>query len=66
MEELSGHTSRKGCGCFYTHDWGEYPSKGGYPCPHKCLYCYAKHNIVAWGKVKDNVDHVYVDLMSDI
>lgn len=48
MSTLTGHTSRKGCGCFYTHDWGEYPSRGGYVCPHKCLYCYAKHNIKAW------------------
>lgn len=39
------HFTRKDCGCFYTKDWGKYPSQGGYVCPHKCLYCYAKHNI---------------------
>ncbi|MFW5962342.1 MAG: DUF1848 family protein [bacterium] len=34
--------SRKGCGCCYSDDWGEYRSQGGYSCPHQCLYCYAK------------------------
>ena len=34
--------SRPGCGCCYSADWGEYRSKGGYVCPHQCVYCYAK------------------------
>lgn len=36
------HGSRKDCGCVYTDDWGVYRSRGGYRCPHQCLYCYAK------------------------
>lgn len=40
--EFSLHPSRKGCGCCYTEDWGLYRSRGGYRCPHQCLYCYAK------------------------
>ena len=40
---IKGHNSRKSCGCYYSDDWGKYPGKGGYSCPHKCLYCYAKH-----------------------
>lgn len=46
MPSLSGsfkaHPSRKRCGCFYSEDWGVYRNMGGYACPHKCLYCYAK------------------------
>jgi hypothetical protein len=34
--------SRPGCGCVYSGDWGEYRNRGGYACPHQCLYCYAK------------------------
>ncbi|MCP3685589.1 MAG: DUF1848 domain-containing protein, partial [bacterium] len=34
--------SRKGCGCCYNGDWGVYKSQGGWTCPHKCVYCYAK------------------------
>ena len=49
-DKVSGHASRKGCGCFYTADWGKYPNKGGYVCPHKCLYCYAKHNVYSYQK----------------
>jgi hypothetical protein len=45
VENIKGHFSRNGCGCYYTDDWGVYPTKNGYSCPHKCLYCYAKHNI---------------------
>lgn len=37
-----GHPSRKGCGCCYSKDWGIYFNKGGYKCPHQCIYCYAK------------------------
>lgn len=44
LSGLKSRKSRSGCGCFYTDDWGEYPSRGGYVCPHKCLYCYAGHN----------------------
>ncbi|MGB9792767.1 MAG: DUF1848 family protein [Thermacetogeniaceae bacterium] len=44
--ELAGifkkHSSRKGCGCVYSEDWGVYRSQGGWQCPHQCLYCYAK------------------------
>ena len=45
-KELSGltwekHPSRKGCGCFYTEDWGLYPRELGVKCSHGCLYCYA-------------------------
>jgi hypothetical protein len=44
--ELAGRfkkrPSRKGCGCCYTDDWGEYASRGASPCPHQCIYCYAK------------------------
>jgi len=39
---IIGHASRKGCGCVYSADWGLYPSQGGYACPHRCAYCYAK------------------------
>ena len=45
VEEVSGHASRPGCGCLYSADWGKYPTQGSYICPHKCLYCYAKHNV---------------------
>lgn len=41
-ENFSRRPSRKGCGCVYSDDWGEYHSRGGYRCPHGCLYCYAK------------------------
>jgi DNA repair photolyase len=34
--------SRRGCGCCYSDDWGEYSGNGGYACPHQCVYCYAK------------------------
>jgi hypothetical protein len=34
--------SRKGCGCAYSGDWGQYRNRGSYRCPHGCLYCYAK------------------------
>jgi DNA repair photolyase len=44
-QNIKGHFSRRGCGCYYTDDWGVYPTKNGYVCPHKCLYCYAKHNL---------------------
>ncbi|MBC8232250.1 DUF1848 family protein [bacterium] len=39
---LQHRPSRPGCGCVYSGDWGEYRSRGGYTCPHQCLYCYAK------------------------
>jgi len=40
---LKGNSSRPGCGCTYSNDWGIYRnSQGGYKCPHSCLYCYAK------------------------
>ena len=45
VDNIKGHFSRRGCGCYYTDDWGVYPTKKGYICPHKCLYCYAKHNL---------------------
>ena len=44
IRNIKGHFSRKGCGCYYTDDWGVYPTKNGYICSHKCLYCYAGHN----------------------
>ena len=47
LSQENGYNSRKGCGCFYNADWGQYPNQGGYVCPHKCLYCYAKHNVYA-------------------
>lgn len=34
--------SRKGCGCVYSQDWGLYTNQGAPPCPHQCMYCYAK------------------------
>lgn len=34
--------SRPGCLCCYDDDWGLYRNNGAPPCPHKCLYCYAK------------------------
>jgi len=44
--ELDGiftqRASRPGCLCVYDADWGQYASRGGYRCPHNCLYCYAK------------------------
>lgn len=40
--KLSLRPSRKGCGCCYSDDWGVYRSRGGYACPHQCLYCYAR------------------------
>ncbi len=40
--EVVGRPSRKGCGCCYSDDWGQYRSRGGWVCPHGCLYCYAK------------------------
>ncbi|MCF7790717.1 MAG: DUF1848 domain-containing protein [Victivallales bacterium] len=43
VNNIKGHSSRKGCGCYYTADWGTYPTRNGYICPHKCIYCYAKH-----------------------
>jgi len=42
VKDLSIRPSRKGCGCCYSDDWGQYRSNGGYACPHQCLYCYAK------------------------
>ena len=39
--DMDPHPSRKGCGCCYSKDWGQYSSQGGYICPHGCLYCYA-------------------------
>lgn len=62
LTSVKGHSSRKGCRCFYTCDWGVYPTAGGYICPHKCLYCYSKHNIFAWDKIKKEE----IDLMEDI
>jgi hypothetical protein len=41
-ERVKGHPSRKGCGCIYSDDWGIYRNKGGWSCPHQCIYCYAK------------------------
>ena len=35
-------SSRPGCQCCYSGDWGVYASRGGPPCPHQCVYCYAK------------------------
>lgn len=40
--EFRNRPSRKGCGCCYSADWGQYENGGGYRCPHRCLYCYAK------------------------
>jgi hypothetical protein len=40
--KVQGHSSRKGCGCIYSDDWGVYRNKGGWLCPNQCLYCYAK------------------------
>jgi hypothetical protein len=42
LGKIIGHASREGCGCVYSKDFGVYASKGGYKCPHRCLYCYAK------------------------
>jgi len=41
-DEIKGHSSRKGCGCMYSDDWGVYHNQGGWSCPHQCIYCYAK------------------------
>jgi DNA repair photolyase len=40
--KFSKKPSRRGCGCCYSADWGAYASRGGYTCPHGCIYCYAK------------------------
>ena len=34
--------SRPGCLCCYDDDWGLYRTNGAPPCPHQCVYCYAK------------------------
>ncbi len=39
---IKGRPSRKGCGCVYSDDWGIYRNRGGWKCPHQCVYCYAK------------------------
>jgi hypothetical protein len=39
---IIGRSSRQGCGCCYSDDYGQYHNSGGYKCPHGCLYCYAK------------------------
>lgn len=41
-DAFTPRASRPGCQCVYTADWGRYASRGGYRCPHNCLYCYAK------------------------
>lgn len=41
-DEIKGHSSRKGCGCMYSDDWGVYHNQDGWSCPHQCIYCYAK------------------------
>ena len=42
LANILGRGSRKGCGCCYSDDYGQYASNGGYKCPHGCIYCYAK------------------------
>lgn len=42
MGAFKKHPSRKGCGCVYSEDWGIYRNQGGWQCPHRCLYCYAR------------------------
>jgi len=40
--KLNQRSSRPGCGCCYSADWGAYASRGGWICPHQCVYCYAQ------------------------
>jgi hypothetical protein len=36
---LTPAKTRKGCGCYYTNDWGINTSNGGWKCYYACRYC---------------------------